>query len=155
MKLIRRALYIFLQCTWGLPQTLVGFIVFLLNIRRRHFFYHGAIVTVWSRLSSVSLGLFIFTAGAQKQVRRGADKLLDRANSEVVVHEYGHTIQSLMLGPLYLPVVGLPSLLWATLPVFVQRRRKNGVPYSAFWTEKGANRLGERVTGEPSFGDKA
>ena len=30
----------------------------------------------------------------------------------VSVHEYGHTIQSLILGPLYLFVVGIPSFVW-------------------------------------------
>ena len=150
---MRTIFYTIIQCSWGLIQTLVGFIVFLLNIRRRHFRYHGAIVTVWSSLSSVSLGLFLFVSGAKKQVRRGADKLNDVPDSETIVHEYGHTIQSLFLGPLYLFVVGIPSLIWANIPYFVKKRR-NGTPYSAFWTEKSANRLGERATGERSFGDR-
>lgn len=130
-------------------QTFVGFILFLANIRRRHFFYHGAIVTVWGSLSSVSLGMFLFVAGAGKRGERGAEGEREPSRA-LVVHEYGHTIQSLLLGPLYLPVIGLPSLIWANLPVFVQKRR-NGVPYSAFWTESGANRLGERATGERSL----
>lgn len=131
----------------------MGLVVFLFNIRRRHFCYHGAIVTVWSSLSSVSLGLFLFVSGAEKQVRRGKDKLNDVPDSETVVHEYGHTIQSLIFGPAYLLVVGLPSLVWANLPYFVKKRRL-GAPYSSFWTEKSANILGERATGERSFGDK-
>ncbi|MBQ4429363.1 MAG: hypothetical protein II871_06275 [Clostridia bacterium] len=150
---MRAFFYTILQCTWGLIQTLVGLVVFLFNIRRRHFCYHGAIVTVWSSLSSVSLGLFLFVSGAEKQVRRGKDKLNDVPDSETVVHEYGHTIQSLIFGPAYLLVVGLPSLIWANLPYFVKKRRL-GTPYSAFWTEKSANILGERATGERSFGDK-
>lgn len=150
---MRAFFYTILQCTWGLIQTLVGLVVFLFNIRRRHFCYHGAIVTVWSSLSSVSLGLFLFVSGAEKQVRRGKDKLNDVPDSETVVHEYGHTIQSLIFGPAYLLVVGLPSLIWANLPYFVKKRRL-GTPYSAFWIEKSANILGERATGERSFGDK-
>ena len=150
---MRAILYTILQCTWGLVQTLVGLIVFLFNIRRRHYYYHGAIVTVWSSLSSVSLGLFLFVSGAKKQIRLGADKLNDVPDSETVVHEYGHTIQSLFFGPAYLLIIGLPSLIWANLPYFVKKRR-SGTPYSAFWTEKSANILGERATGERSFGDK-
>ena len=29
-------LYILVQCTWGLPQTLLGFILFLINIKSKH-----------------------------------------------------------------------------------------------------------------------
>ena len=153
LNAVKRSLYILLQCTWGLIQTLAGFVVFLFNIRRRHYFYHGAIVTVWSSLSSVSLGMFLFVSGAEKRIKRGKEKQTDQADGEVVVHEYGHTIQSLILGPLYLLVIGIPSLVWANLPVFV-KKRSGGVPYASFWTEKSANRLGERATGESSFGDR-
>lgn len=52
-------------------------------------------------------------------------------------HEYGHTRQSLILGPLYLLIVGLPSLLWAW---WWNERR--GVSYYSFYTEKWADRLG-------------
>lgn len=33
----------------------------------------------------------------------------------LLVHEYGHTIQSMILGPLYLIVIGIPSTLWGFL----------------------------------------
>lgn len=147
------AVYILIQCTWGFVQTLLGLVLFLLNIRRRHYFFHGSVVTVWGRKASISLGMFLFVTGVAKKPKRGSEKLTDTADGELVVHEYGHTIQSLMLGPLYLIVIGIPSLLWARLPVFV-KKRKNGVPYAAFWTEKSANALGERVSGEASFRDK-
>lgn len=151
--MFRKALYILIQCTWGLPQTLVGFVLFLINIRKRHYFYHGCIATEWKSLSSISLGLFIFVSVAKSPAKRkGKHISSEEAEKSLVVHEYGHTIQSLFLGPLYLPVIGLPSLIWATVPKYVQKR-KNGTSYSSFWTEKGANRLGEKVTGEPSLRD--
>ena len=52
-------------------------------------------------------------------------------------HEWGHTRQSRMLGPLYLIVIGLPSLLWAA---WWNPGRKAG--YFDFYTEKWADRLG-------------
>ena len=70
----------------------------------------------------------------------------------LLVHEYGHTIQSLMLGPLYLVVIGLPSALWLNTPSFVRKRRQGRTSYYAFYTERWANRLGERALGEPSVG---
>ena len=56
-------------------------------------------------------------------------------------HERGHSIQSMILGPLYLPVIGIPSLAWATLWYFgiVDDRKAS---YYAFYTEKWADRLG-------------
>ena len=58
-------------------------------------------------------------------------------------HERGHHLQSMILGPLFLPLVGLPSGLWALY--FSGRSRKN---YYSFLPERSANRLGRRVTGE-------
>lgn len=62
------------------------------------------------------------------------------APAELVRHELGHCRQSLLLGPAYLLVIGLPSLVWAALyPLF--RRRRPPLDYFAFYTERWANRL--------------
>ncbi len=52
--------------------------------------------------------------------------------------------------PLYLIIIGLPSTLWGFLPYF-QNKRKKGVSYFSFFTEKSANFLGEIVTKEKSM----
>jgi hypothetical protein len=52
-------------------------------------------------------------------------------------HEFGHSLQSVILGPFYLLIIGLPSLLWAWW-----WRPGRGVDYYAFFTEKWADRLG-------------
>ena len=70
----------------------------------------------------------------------------------LLVHEYGHTIQSALLGWLYLPVIVLPSVLWFSLPALRRYRKKHRRSYYAFYTERWANRLGERVCREPSMG---
>lgn len=59
MKKIYNIFYIILQCTWGILQTLLGFIVFLMNINNKHYFFNGAIETVREAPSSVSLGMFV------------------------------------------------------------------------------------------------
>ena len=33
---LKNVIYILIQCTWGLPQTLLGFIVLLINIKNKH-----------------------------------------------------------------------------------------------------------------------
>ena len=136
---MRTFLYILWQCTWGLPQTLMGFAVFLLNAGRKHSFYHGAVVTVWRKKSSASMGMFLFIAESAYASPERAERLL--------VHEYGHTVQSLVLGPLFLLIVGLPSFLWAGLPVCQKIRKEKRISYYAVYPEKWADRWGEKVLG--------
>ncbi len=65
----------------------------------------------------------------------------------MAVHEYGHTWQSMMLGPCYLVVVGIPSIIWSRSRRCRQARREKGIPYSAFYTERWADDLGAKMTG--------
>ncbi len=145
-------LYRIWQCTWGILQTLLGAVVFFTHLGDKHFNYHGAIVTEWETKSSVSLGMFVFVTSepyfAEKfEGRIGVEELANR----LLVHEYGHTIQSLILGPLYLLLIGIPSTLWGFLGG--KKRKEEQIPYGAFFTEKWANRLGERITGGKSIDD--
>ena len=123
-----RGLYVLCQCTWGLWQTLVGALVCLFCPGCERTFHRGAVVTRWKREEGLSLGLFIFVP------EDGGERLLS--------HEYGHTLQSLLLGPLYLFVIGLPSVVWAGLPALVRRRAKRNISYYAFYTERWADRWG-------------
>ncbi|MBQ8791775.1 MAG: hypothetical protein IJZ51_10760 [Ruminiclostridium sp.] len=150
---MKRILYTLFQLTWGIPQSLAGFMIFLINIRKRHFIYHGAVVTEWSLGSSVSLGLFVFVAeGCPAHCENGREVYTkEEMSRRLLVHEYGHTVQSLIFGPLYLIVIGLPSIIWAGLPPCRKLRRKKRIPYTVFFTERFANFLGERVTKEKSL----
>ena len=150
---MKKIFYVLIQCTWGLPQTLLGLIVFLINIKNKHYLYHGAIITERNVPSSVSLGLFVFTTTNPMKDKRSENKIPDEELSgRLLVHEYGHTIQSLIFGPLYLIIRGRPSPLWGFLPYF-QNKRNNGVSYFSFFTEKFANYLGEKITREKSMGN--
>ena len=134
---MKRFLYVLGQCTWGLAQTALGFLFFLATINRPHRIYRGCIDTQWNHSGGLSLGLFIFTP-PEEQVH----------SHPIRVHEYGHTFQSLMLGPLYLIVVGIISVTWANLPYFRRMRRNRHIPYTACFVESWASALGEKVTGE-------
>ena len=150
---MKKLLYFLIQITWGSLQSVAGLFIFLLNINNKHYFYHGAVVTEWSNTSSVSLGLFLFISTRKLYDRRGENGLKQEETSRaLLVHEYGHTIQSLVLGPLYLPVIGIASALWANHPRYRKRRMK-GAAYSSFWTEHSANMLGEKITKEKSLED--
>ncbi len=145
-------LYRILQCTWGILQTTLGLIVFLLHIKDEHFCFHGAIITRWKSKSSVSLGMFVFvTDDPYFYDKLKGDYSKEELSSRLLTHEYGHTIQSLILGPLYLLVMGIPSTLWGFLPSCNKKRKEQKVSYFSFFTESWANALGKKVTGLKSM----
>lgn len=153
-RLFFKVVYTALQFSWGIVQTLLGFVVFLLNIKSPHHFFCGCVVTTWKRKSSLSLGEFIFCTDdpfcyypAKKSVFK-----YEQFYSMYEVHEYGHTVQSLIFGPLYLFVVGISSISWAMLPCFVKLRYKKSISYFAVFPENQANSLGEKITGKKSPG---
>lgn len=134
-----------LQWTWGILQTIVGFVLFCTSIRDRHTFFHGAVATYWNRPFGISLGAFIFIP---PKARFYNPENYHFSESEIqerlTVHEYGHTIQSLLLGPFYFLIVGIPSMIWG----MVKPAERS---YFSFYAEKWANRFGEICTGGKSM----
>lgn len=114
---------------WQLPQNIVGWIYYryllekgkLMNIGS----YNEVIIYTKDTPGGVSLGKYVFIS--------------PRASENTLKHEYGHTRQSLMLGPLYLVVIGLPSLMWALLHRRIAPRKS----YYWFYTEHLADKLGK------------
>lgn len=84
---------------WQLPQNILGLILLFYykdekifhEFRGRRFYYTKEMC------SGISLGNYIV--------------LKRKDNEDGIKHEYGHSIQSRILGPLYLLLIGLPSLL--------------------------------------------
>ena len=119
---------VFMQ-VWQLPQNLVGLVFgwFLKGKRDLptppglskmiHF------VSAENMHGGISLGNFVY----------GRPPIYKR----MMLHEYGHCLQSRILGPFYLIVIGLPSLLWA---LWWHPGRRVG--YYTFYTERWADRLG-------------
>ena len=56
-----------------------------------------------------------------------------------VLHEYGHQLQSRMLGPLYLLIVGIPSLIGN---IYSRIKKKDEKWYYSRFPENWADRLG-------------
>lgn len=126
------ALYI-----WQLPQNLLGLLFMLFFSDEKKIISEKGVVfyVATSMNGGISLGKYIFLS----------KNLMLKL--EVYWHEYGHTAQSKILGPLYLPTIGLCSVLHATFC------RKNN--YYHYWTESWANKLGgiEGYTGHGSEKD--
>lgn len=109
---------------WQLPQNMLG-LLFLLVLRgeSRH------------RLGGIR---FYFLDTFPGGITLGEYIMVGTKRDLTIRHEFGHVLQSRMLGPLYLLAVGLPSLLWAALHEKVAPERS----YYWFYTERWADRLG-------------
>ena len=140
---------VFLHWTWGYIQTSAGFFVFLWFFRCPHYYYKGVVRTVWTLNAGVSLGMFIFTPQEPDPQDKSEWAKRDKAYcEEVAIHEYGHTFQSLLLGPFYLLVIGIPSIIWASSKRLQRMRDRKDIPYSKLYCEHWASKWGEKVTKE-------
>ena len=127
------------QVLWGMPQNVVGAAMYARLLRgRRHYTYRSAFVTEWALDAGLSLGMFVF-------VPRNSPRSL-------VVHEYGHTLQSLILGPFYLPAIVVPSMIWAGTPRLRRYRSSHDYSYYRFYCERWVNVIARRVTRETPEG---
>lgn len=118
------------QCTWGILQTFIGLIVWLVVCcKAKECVSIGCTnaLIVGGNIGAVSIGPCI--------------SVFMQPDEALLKHEYGHSIQSLMLGPLWIFVVGIPSLIWAGC--FKKYRAKHSISYYSFYTEKWADKLGK------------
>lgn len=136
-RMVRIAVQVLLFL-WELPQNLAGVIVLLavmLKKRVKHIEFDRNRCFIQSDVG-VSLGWFVFwTLG-----RESGSFALPAYNRE---HEFGHSIQSRLLGPLYLPVVGVPSALRALYARRYRKKRKSAwTRYYLGFPENWADTLG-------------
>ena len=121
---------------WQLPQNLLGLLLFRWYghadaIRGEH---RGAKVLYSQKMrGGISLGKRIilplkYAGLSNSYVRLTLD------------NEWGHTRQSLYLGWLYLPIIGIPSITWAWL--HSSFKSFGTISYYSFFTERWADRLG-------------
>lgn len=117
-----------LDWVWQLPQNLVG-VIYGACIKKDKYKsnpYGDCVIYTKYHIGAVTLGKYIF---------------LWRFSSNkdfTIKHEYGHVKQSKILGPFYLLVIGLPSIIWAWLNDKIAPNKS----YYWFYTEAWANKLG-------------
>jgi hypothetical protein len=114
---------------WQLPQNVVGLIVVkILNAERcPEGYYSSAKID-----ASVSLGDYIIFAFDWNY-------LMQYLKENTIKHELGHQKQSRMLGWLYLPLVGLPSIL---RNIYNRIFHKGSAWYYGGYPENWADKLG-------------
>ena len=119
---------------WQLPQNLLG--VLWRNIKK------DSIITDISNNDIKSVGAKAYLIKAGGAVTLGKYVFISqtyRDQGMTIKHECGHVKQSKMLGPLYLIVIGIPSILHAQLNDYIGCDEESG--YSHFYTEKYADKL--------------
>ena len=88
---------------WQLPQHIIAYTIMLVNCKslKQMISKDGIHYYLVKHLANcgISLGNYIFL---------DVDGIHDNIT---IKHEYGHQKQSLMLGPLYLIIIGLPSIM--------------------------------------------
>lgn len=119
---------------WQLPQNLLG--VLWRNIKK------DSIITDISNNDIESVGAKAYLIKAGGTVTLGKYVFISqtyRDQGMTIKHECGHVKQSKMLGPLYLIVIGVPSILHRWLNDYIGCNEESG--YSHFYTEKYADKL--------------
>jgi len=134
MSLLHRGLSI----AWEAPQTALGVAVLGAEAALKrvvHIEFEDGRLVVESTGTGISLGHIVFWS---REDSRWHD--LDTRNR---AHELGHTRQSRLLGWLYLPVIGLPSISRAAYALlFREVTGRQWTRYYEGYPEKWADRLG-------------
>lgn len=134
-----------LKFIWQLPQNLIALVILGLNCLGKKTFYtkevEGIKVYIVKRgvfKCGVSLGNFIIL-----DLLYVTDRHLPNLPT-VAKHEHGHQIQSLYFGPLYLLVIGLPSVINNLIH---RAKGKSDRWYYSRYPERWADKLGhvERI----------
>lgn len=135
----KRILLFLIYWTWCFPQTFIGLIWFIIcKIRGFKTSSHNN-YTLWthdinySPAGGVSLGMFIFSKEFDPRIYFRSTEITEIVRD----HEYGHVLQSLMLGWFYLIVIGIPSVIWVLI------YKKTNKSYYWFYTESWADKLGK------------
>ena len=137
---MKKFLFYFWQWTWGLSVNLVGGVAYLICKYVKKYDtdrvgYAYIVLIPWDQ-GGLSLGLFIFMK---------KDHPRENWTYNTRIHEYGHTWQYLLLGPLYWLVIAIPSAIWCNC--FDGYRKKNNVSYYKLYCEAWANHWGQKATG--------
>lgn len=138
-KLMESPMGLVLLKFWQLPQSVIGTIVQYVYMHLK-----GDKVQVGMPLMGSHpqyLIAVVFSSRMQGGLSLGDTITLPHSYSfSTLVHEKGHCLQSLLLGWFYLPVIGLPSFLWASWHTLTKSKRD----YYSFFTERWANKLADK-----------
>lgn len=135
MKQMNKFTFYLLSFTWGLLFNLIGLIVAVVLLCTGHkpqkwgYCYYFEVGKNWG---GVNFGMFFLT-----------DK---KSINSTKNHEHGHAIQNCYWGPLFLFVIGIPSMIryWVReLKYKIRKPPKTG--YGDIWFEGQATKWGDKL----------
>lgn len=116
---------------WQLPQNIIGLIFSkIVNKTNKSYLYQfqDIDITITNSIKGgVSLGKYIIVG-------------INCNNYNIISHEYGHYLQSKILGPMYILIVGIPSIIHN---IYYSTFNKEYDYYSVY-PEKWANNLSSK-----------
>lgn len=128
---VNKTLYYILNFTWGILLTAAGAFVALALLCTGHKPYRHAgciFFDVGKDWGGFSLGIFCVV---------DIDEPIRLKN-----HEYGHSLQNAILGPLMLIFVSIPSAIRYWIFTIRRRRGRKNPPYDSIWFEGLATAIG-------------
>lgn len=134
---INKPLYYTLNLTWGLPLTAVGALVALFClIIGKHPHRHGGSIyfNIGKWWGGLSLGLFFFIDSHDVTSTKN--------------HEYGHSLQNALWGPLMIFIIAIPSAIRYWVRIIRHNHGKINPPYDSIWFEGQATRWGLQTIGQ-------
>lgn len=129
-----KMLYYILNFTWGIIMNIFGLIgaAAFSAAGRKPFFYAGSIVfRVGHNWGGVSLGIFSFVC--------------EEAGQHTLDHEFGHSLQNAVYGPLFPFIVAIPSF---TRYWMIRLSKLKVDNYDDAWFEGQATEWGTKIAKE-------
>ncbi len=133
-----------LNYLWQLPQNLIG-LLYLLHLKIHNGYREikstsdlkideklkdENIKIIYKKTrGGISLGNYVFVTTVGKTYY---------SIQTQIKHELGHHVQSKALGPVYLIIIGIPSIMWASIRRLGFFKKKS---YYSFYTEKSADEI--------------
>lgn len=138
----------FLRFVWELPQMLLGYTVAMMRIIAHQVdrveYIHGityAIDEGRKDFSNMGMSLGnVVNMWLSDSLMHDFEHEVRFSFGQIMMHEFGHTIDSLRLGPLYLIVVGIPSYLSVWLEQWLVGSYRHRDLYAERWANKHAQR---------------
>lgn len=133
---MKKFLYYFLSFTWGLPLTLIGCIVaFILTIagKKSNKFGPTRYFSVGKNWGGLEMGVFFITDST--------------ASYRIRCHEFGHSLQNCIWGPLMIFVICIPSSIryWYRELRYERRGLNPPTKYDDIWFEGQATKWGTQA----------
>jgi hypothetical protein len=131
--IMNKTIYYILSYTWGLPLNLIGLLVeVFLKIFGFEYENYGPCraYKIGNNWGGFELGHVIIVN--------------NNPSEHILNHEFGHSIQNAILGPFYLIVIWIPSMIRYQYRRLQKRIDKNKElpPYDSIWFEGSATELG-------------